>query len=84
MLEKLELVSVLGGFPMFEMVQLKAPVTVDSYSKVTVILVPLIEQVSLRTLVTPVQFIAVLLTGGVSSGGRSNVTLSPFAIVRLL
>ena len=84
MLVKLELVKVLGGLPIFEIVQLKAPVAAEIFSSSTVIVVPLIEHVTCSTFVTPVQFITVLFAGGVSSAGRLNVTLSPFAMVRLL
>jgi hypothetical protein len=66
-LVKLELVSVLAGFLMFEIVQLKAPVDADNFVSSTVIVVPLMEHVRFWTFVTPVQFIAELLVGGVSS-----------------
>ena len=81
---KLELVKVLGGLPMFEIVQLKAPVGVEIRVNSAVTLLPLIEHATSKTLVTPVQFITELLLGGVNSKGRSNETLSPFAIVKLL
>jgi hypothetical protein len=50
----------------------------------TVTVLPLIEQVTFSTFVTPAQFITELFDGGVSSLGSTKVTLSPFAIVKLL
>ena len=43
MLLKLELVNVLVGFPIFEIVQLKAPVVAEMLNSCTVIVVPFTE-----------------------------------------
>jgi len=49
-----------------------------------VIFLPLTVQVTFSTFVTPVQFMAELFVGGVSSEGSTKLTLSPLAIVKLL
>lgn len=69
MLEKPELVRVLGGLPMFEIDQLKAPVFAFKLLRIKVTLRPVMLQVKLAMFEIPEQFMADVLAGGVSSGG---------------
>lgn len=69
MLEKPELVRVLGGLPMFEIDQLKAPVFAFKLLRIKVTLRPVMLQVKLAMFEIPEQFMADVSAGGVSSGG---------------